>query len=221
MLVGASRIRNYIGRMLRCGVRNLEVLLPAFEFLSRHGCARSSLILGEYYRTGNLLDLDGCEFLRRHQLICPRGYRTPNVKKAEFYLKRACRQGAGVAQYYLMALYVDSLECEKACQCGARALPYLTREMRGCCYHALGYLYYNFNTAKDAKRIAIDYWRKAARCGNGTAVYELGVLYMFGENVRRDLKRARLYFEKCIQLKNSCVAEAKRRLKKLALPVSA
>ena len=220
MLVSVSKVRNYIGLMLKCGVRNLEVLLPAFEFLSRHGCANSSLVLGEYYRTGNLLDFDGSEFLKRRQLICPRRYRTPNAKKAELYLKKACRQGCGVAQYYLMALYVSLLECEKACYCGKRALPHLTREMRGCCYHALGYLYYNFNTAKDAKGIAVDYWRKAARCGNGTAVYELGVLYMFGENVRCNLKRARKYFEKCILLNNFCVSNAKRKLKKLRQQVS-
>ena len=38
-----------------------------------------------------------------------------------------------------------------------------------------GNMFYNFNKGKDAKKTAIDYWRKAVRCGNGTAAYEMGV----------------------------------------------
>ncbi len=217
MRISMAWLREHVRLMLKKGVRDMEILHPVIELLSSHGCDRSSIMLGEFYRTGNLLDLDGCKCLNRNQLIHARRYRAPNIEKAEFYLERARRQGNAVALYYLMALYIDRLEYEKACSCGQRALPHLTKEMRGCCYHALGYLYYNFNTMENAKKIAVSYWRKAARCGNGTASYELGVLYLYGEQVRRNKKLAQRWFEKCISLNNFTVSDAKRRLKKLLL----
>lgn len=208
-------MRNYVSLLLKRRLRKVDILIPALEFLSRHGCANSSLVLGEFFRTGYLLDMDGFECRKRCQLSGLVMKQVPDITKAEMYLKRACRQGCLSAAYYLMPIYIDKQEYEKAYRCAQRSLPHLPRELRGCCYHALGYMFYNFNVGKNAKEIAIEYWRKSAYCGNGQAMYELGVLYMFGENVRRSLRISQRYFKKCILTNNFCVARAKCRLKEI------
>ena len=211
------KVRKYVDLMFKSNIKNMKILYPAIEFLSQHGCEKASLILGEYYRSSVLLDMEGCEYSKRRYLIGSEKYRSPNIKKAEFYLTKSRQQGHVIASYYLMDIYIEKCQYEKAYRCGLFVLPHLTKEMRGCCYHALGYMFYNFNKGKDAKKTAIDYWRKAVRCGNGTAAYEMGVVYMYGENVRRDLKLARKYFEKCISFNNYSVAKAKQRLRKLGV----
>ena len=99
------KVRKYVDLMFKSNIKNMKILYPAIEFLSQHGCEKASLILGEYYRSSVLLDMEGCEYSKRRYLIGSEKYRSPNIKKAEFYLTKSRQQGHVIASYYLMDIY--------------------------------------------------------------------------------------------------------------------
>lgn len=183
----------------------VSVLVKLLELMTRYGNSDAALVLGVYLLSGEWIDFDGCLVEDSDKRILRRRRGRKNLDKAEKFLSRAWRMGRRDSAYYLAELYLAKKQYSKSCYWCLRSLPYISREQRACCYHALGYMYYNFNSTKNSYGRALDYWRKAAKLGSAKAMYELGVVHLYGEHVKKDHERGREYLNRCCLLDPSMI----------------
>jgi TPR repeat protein len=96
-----------------------------------------------------------------------------------YYLAKCYRQGLGVAQDHALALqlYEQSLQ----------------KDPTSDTHHEIGLIYYH-RVARDMTR-AIEHFTAAADNGHQGAVLELGMIYLNGDGVPKDLIKARQYLD--------------------------
>ena len=176
--------------------QSLPLMLRELEALAKKHDGDAAMCLGVYYLTGTLYSLgndDDVAFQRR------RGFKDSN--KAERFLRIAWKTNFKEAAYYLSWLFYEMQAPSKAYYWASKAVKYVEKDLKAICYHAMGYLLYNYCSCATAPQRAIANWRKAARLGSAPSMIELGTIYFYGENVKRDGRLAALWLGKCI---NSC-----------------
>lgn len=113
-----------------------------------------------------------------------------------FFLEKAARQGDGwsqnnLAEYYLRGIYVP-IDIEKAINLYLMAAKNLVCEA----YLNLGQLYYEGRHIKRDDIESAKWFSYAAECEDPRGEYRLGLMYLDGSGVEKDVKTALLLLEK-------------------------
>lgn len=122
-----------------------------------------------------------------------------NSRQAAFWYEQAARQGIGVAQYNLAAMFLNGIGVEKNLQTAFEW--FLKAAQQGDCdaQFNVAMLYERGQGVEQSLEEARNWYLLAAESGSGRAQYDLALIYQQGKGVERDAEKARYWFRRALE----------------------
>lgn len=140
-----------------------------FDYLAKRGNKKASLYLGNMYFSGY-----GA---------------SKNRKKAFVYYKKAAMKGNKSAQLKLSLLYLNGSGVKK----NLYKANYWQKKAKRKSYAKAYYQFGQLQEKKGNFRKAFSWYKKASKLDYPQAIYNVGLAYLYGKGVHKNLKKAKIY----------------------------